>query len=106
LRPPRAHNERTAVVGLFGRNSGETALISAYLADVDRALISEVPFDVERLARLGLEDRRGNPSSYAMVVVSEGASMIGGQVVEYGQEDAYGHRRLGGIGQIAGEALR
>ena len=79
---------------------------SAYLADVDRALISEVPFDIERLARLVTDDRRRNPSRYAMVVVSEGASMIGGQVVEYGQEDAYGHKKLGGIGRIAGEALK
>ena len=106
LRTPTGSHERIAVVELFGRNSGETALISAYLADVDRALISEVPFDVERLARLVIEDKRRNPSNYAMVVISEGASMIGGQVVEYGQEDAYGHRKLGGIGLITGEALK
>src|SRR5919198_5546811 len=106
LRTPTGSHERIAVVELFGRNSGETALISAYLADVDRALISEVPFDIERLARLIARDKRDNPSNYAMVVISEGASMIGGQVVEYGQEDAYGHRKLGGIGQITGEALK
>jgi ATP-dependent phosphofructokinase / diphosphate-dependent phosphofructokinase len=106
LRTPAGSHERIAVVELFGRNSGETALISAYLADVDRAIISEVPFDVERLARLIAEDKRRNPSNYAIVVVSEGASMIGGQVIEYGQEDAYGHRKLGGIGQIAGTALK
>src|SRR5919202_6860504 len=106
LRTPAGSHERIAVVELFGRNSGETALISAYLADVDRALISEVPFDIERLARLLVEDKRRNPSNYAMVVISEGASMLGGQVVEYGQEDAYGHRKLGGIGQITGEALK
>jgi 6-phosphofructokinase 1 len=105
LRTPTGSHERVAVVELFGRNSGETALISAYLAEADRAIISEVPFDVERLARLLLEDKRRNPSNYAMVVISEGASMIGGQVIEYGQEDAYGHRKLGGIGQITGEAL-
>jgi ATP-dependent phosphofructokinase / diphosphate-dependent phosphofructokinase len=106
LRTPTGSHERIAVVELFGRNSGETALISAYLADVDRALISEVPFDIERLAKLVAGDKRRNPSNYAMVVISEGASMIGGQVVEYGQEDAYGHRKLGGIGQITGEALK
>ena len=61
---------------------------------------------MERLARLVVGDRRKNPSHYAMVVISEGASMLGGQVVEYGQEDAYGHRKLGGIGQVVGEALR
>ena len=106
LRTPTGSHERIAVVELFGRNSGETALISAYLADVDRALISEVPFDIERLARQIADDKQRNPSNYAMVVISEGASMLGGQVVEYGQEDAYGHRKLGGIGQITGEALR
>ena len=105
LRTPAGSHERIAVVELFGRNSGETALIAAYLADVDRALISEVPFDVERLAQQLADDKRNNPSNYAMVVISEGASMIGGQVVEYGQEDAYGHKKLGGIGQITGEAL-
>jgi len=106
LRTPAGSHERIAVVELFGRNSGETALISGYLADVDRALISEVPFDVERLAGFLIDDRKRNPSTYAVVVVSEGASMIGGQVVEYGQEDAYGHKKLGGIGQIVGDALK
>jgi ATP-dependent phosphofructokinase / diphosphate-dependent phosphofructokinase len=105
LRTPAGSHERIAVVELFGRNSGETALIAAYLADADRALISEVPFDVERLADLVVADRAANPSNYAIVVVSEGASMLGGQVVEYGQEDAYGHKKLGGIGQIVGAAL-
>ena len=106
LRTPSGSHERIAVVELFGRNSGETALISGYLADVDRAIISEVPFDVERLGRFLLEDKRRNPSNYAIMVISEGASMIGGQVIEYGQEDAYGHKKLGGIGQITGQALK
>lgn len=106
LRTPTGSHERIAVVELFGRNSGETALISAYLADVDRALISEVPFDIERLAQLVADDRQRNPSGYAMVAVSEGASMIGGQVLEYGQEDAYGHKKLGGIGMVVGEGLK
>ncbi len=106
LRTPAGSHERIAIVELFGRNSGETALVSAYLSDVDRALISEVPFDIERLAGMLVEDRAKNPSNYAIVVVSEGATMIGGQVVEYGQEDAYGHRKLGGIGTILGEAIK
>ena len=105
LRTPAGSHERIAVVELFGRNSGETALISAHLADVDRAIISEVPFDVERLAKLVADDRQRNPSNYAIIAISEGASMLGGQIVEYGQEDAYGHRKLGGIGQIAGDAI-
>ena len=106
LRTPAGSHERIAVVELFGRNSGETALISAYLSDADRALISEVPFDIERVSQLILDDRNTNPSNYAVLVVSEGASMLGGQVLEYGQEDAYGHKKLGGIGQVVGEAVK
>ncbi len=83
LRTVAGSHERIAVVELFGRNSGETALISAYLAGVDRALISEVPFDVEKLARFVEEDKASNPSNYAIVTMSEGAHLLGGQVVEY-----------------------
>ncbi len=106
LRTSAGSHERIAVIELFGRNSGETSLISSYLAGVDRALISEVPFDPERLADLVFKDKRTNPSNYAMVTVSEGAHMIGGKVVEYGETDAYGHKKLGGIGDITGEALK
>ena len=106
LRTSAGSHERIAVVELFGRNSGETSLISAYLAGVERALISEVPFDVEKLARMLVEDKKNNPSNYAIVTVSEGASMLGGQVIEYGQEDPYGHKKLGGIGEVVSEALQ
>lgn len=106
LRTSTGSHERIAVIELFGRNSGETSLISSYLASVDRALISEVPFDVEKLAKLVLQDKKTNPSNYAMVTISEGAHFLGGQVVEYGEADAYGHKKLGGIGQLTGEALK
>lgn len=106
LRTSTGSHERIAVVELFGRNSGETSLISSYLAGVDRAIISEVPFDPERLGELVMKDKRSNPSNYAMVTISEGAHMLGGKVVEYGETDAYGHRKLGGIGEITGEALK
>jgi 6-phosphofructokinase 1 len=106
LRTSTGSHERIAVVELFGRNSGETSLISSYLAGVDRAIISEVPYDPERLAELVLKDKRGNPSNYAMVTISEGAHMVGGKVVQYGEQDSYGHQKLGGIGQICGEALK
>lgn len=106
LRTSAGSHERIAVIELFGRNSGETSLISSYLAGVDRALISEVPFDPEQLAELVAHDKKTNPSNYAMVTVSEGAHMVGGKVVEYGETDAYGHRKLGGIGEITGEALK
>jgi ATP-dependent phosphofructokinase / diphosphate-dependent phosphofructokinase len=106
LRTVAGSHERIAVVELFGRNSGETSLITAYLAGVDRAIISEVPFDVERLARFLAEDKAHNPSNYAIMTISEGAHLLGGQIVEYGEEDAYGHRKLGGIGSVTERALK
>jgi 6-phosphofructokinase len=106
LRTVAGSHERIAVVELFGRNSGETSLISAYLAGVDRALISEVPFDVEKLARFLAVDKANNPSNYAVVTISEGAHLIGGQIVEYGEEDAYGHKKLGGTGSVTEQALK
>ncbi|MGH2389880.1 MAG: 6-phosphofructokinase [Chloroflexota bacterium] len=106
LRTPTGSHERIAVVELFGRNSGETALIASYLGDVDRTAIPEVPFDPERLAALVMEDKRRNPSNYAIIAVSEGATMLGGEIYETGPEDAYGHRKLGGIGQATGEAIK
>ncbi|HHH41286.1 MAG TPA: phosphofructokinase [Chloroflexi bacterium] len=106
LRTATGSHERIAIVELFGRNSGETSLIAAYLSGVDRAIISEVPFDPEKLAYLLQKDKRENPSHYAMMTISEGAQMIGGTVIESGPEDAYGHRRLGGIGEVTGREIQ
>jgi len=106
LRTTTGSHERIAVIELFGRHSGETALISGFLAGADRVLISEVAFDADRLAGFLTADRAANPSNYAMVVVSEGATMIGGAVQESGQADAYGHRKLGGIGDLTAAALK
>jgi 6-phosphofructokinase 1 len=106
IRTPAGSHERIAVVELFGRNSGETALISAYLSGADRALIAEVPFNVERLGQFLVEDRADNPSDYAIAVISEGATMEGGDIVERGEADAYGHRKLGGIGQQTAQAIK
>ncbi|MGD9048520.1 MAG: ATP-dependent 6-phosphofructokinase [Anaerolineae bacterium] len=107
LRTTSGSHERISIVELFGRNSGETSLISAYLADVDRAIISEVPFDIQKLAILLLQDKYENPSNYSIMTISEGARELGGDLVHYaGDEDAYGHKKLGGIGQITGERLK
>jgi 6-phosphofructokinase len=107
LRTTCGSHERLAIIELFGRNSGETALISAYLADVDRAIISEVHFDCQKLALLLVQDKYNNPSNYAIVTISEGAREIGGGLIHYdGDEDAYGHRKLGGIGKVTGERLK
>jgi 6-phosphofructokinase 1 len=106
LRTSTGSHERIAVVELFGRYSGETSLVTAYLAGVDRAVISEVPFDVERLAHLLMADKHANPSNYAMVTISEGATIAGGEMIVSGEEDAYGHRKLGGIGSVTGDLIR
>ena len=106
LRTSTGSHERLAVVELFGRYSGETSLISAYLAGADRAIISEIPCEVERLAELLMRDRATNPSNYAIVTVSEGATLEGGDLHLRGEADAYGHRKLGGIGQQLAERLK
>jgi 6-phosphofructokinase 1 len=106
LRTATGSHERIAVVELFGRYSGETALVTAYLAGVQRTIISEVPFDIDRLADLLVEDKASNPSNYAMVTISEGARLLGGEMVLSGREDAFGHRKLGGIGALTGELLK
>ena len=107
LRTPSGSHERIAIVELFGRNSGETSLIAAYLADVDRAIISEVPFDVQKLGLLLVQDKYNNPSNYAIMTISEGAREAAGDLIHYdGDEDAYGHKKLGGIGAVTGEKLK
>jgi 6-phosphofructokinase len=106
LRTSTGSHERIAVIELFGRYCGETSLISAYLSGVDRAIISEVAFDPERLAKLIMEDKKANPKNYAMIVVSEGARMVRGEMILSGETDAYGHRKLGGIGEETGAILK
>lgn len=106
LRTTTGSHERICVVELFGRNSGETSLIAAYLADVDRAIISEVPFDVDKLVDFLVADRSNNPSNYAIMTISEGAHTVGGSVTETGMEDAYGHKKLGGVGYLVSEAIK
>ena len=106
LRTCTGSHERIGVIELFGRYCGETSLISAYLAGVDRAIISEVPFDPKRLAELIMKDKRANPKNYAIVTISEGARMVGGELLASGEEDPYGHKKLGGIGEVTGELLK
>lgn len=103
LRTGAGSHERFLVVELFGRHSGETCLLASYLGGVDRAIIAEVPFECEKLYELLARDRRDNPSNYAVVAVSEGATVVGGSIIERGEADAYGNRRLGGIGEVISE---
>ncbi len=106
MRTSVGSHERIGVVELFGRNSGETSLLSSYLSYVDRAIISEVPFDINRLAKFLMDDKRNNPSNYAIMTISEGAIMEGGDIIESGEADAYGHRKLGGVGEMAAAEIK
>lgn len=106
LRTSAGSHERIAVIELFGRYSGETSLIAAYLSGVERAIISEIPFNPEKLANFLMADKENNPSNYAMVTISEGATIQGGEMVMRGKEDAYGHKKLGGIGAITGDLIK
>ena len=99
-------HERIGVVELFGRHSGATSFYAAYLAAADRAIIPEVPFDIERLAALLTGDRDRSPSNYAIMTISEGAVPKGGTHMESGEEDAFGHKKLGGIGDAVAKELK
>ena len=85
-------HERIGVFRIFGRDAGFTALYTAYVTSV-RCVIPEVEFDLESLVQLLAEDRRNNPSGYSLVIASEGAVWKGRHVEEYGEADAYGHRK-------------
>lgn len=98
-------HERIGVFRIFGRDAGFTALYAAYATSI-RCLIPEYPFDLHHLANLLMEDKRNNPSNYALVVISEGAVWKGEAVGEYGEADAYGHRKKVDIGQALGEQLK
>lgn len=106
MRTSVGSHERIGIVELFGRNSGETSLISAYLAYVDRAIITEVHCNVDRLAEFLMKDKTDNPSNYAIMTISEGAILEGGSVIETGEEDAYGHKKLGGVGELVSEQIK
>ena len=106
LRTSIGSHERIGVFELFGRNSGETSLISGFLSYADRTIICEVPFNFEKLAHLIMDDKKKNPANYAIITISEGAVPEGGQIIESGEEDAYGHKKLGGIGEIVGDQIK
>lgn len=98
-------HERIGIFRIFGRDAGFTALYTAYVT-AGRCVIPEVEFDLDRLIAILLEDKRNNPSRYAFVIVSEGAVWEGHSVEEYGEADAYGHKKKVDIGHALGEEIR
>jgi 6-phosphofructokinase 1 len=106
LRTTVESHERIGVVELFGRRSGETALLSGFLAQVDRTIIAEVPADLEILFPLVADDKTSNPAGYAMCVISEGATIKGSE--EDGSELSKSASERGeeGVGQQLGRAIK
>ena len=98
-------HERIGVFRIFGRDSGFTALYTAYVTSI-RCVIPELPFDLEKLVALLYEDRKNNPSRYSLVIASEGAVWKGHEVAEYGEADAYGHRKKVNIGEALADEIK
>jgi len=95
-------HERIGIFRIFGRDAGYTALYTAYVTSI-RCCIPEFKVDRDKLIELVLEDKRNNSSSYALVLLSEGAEWEGYQIQEYGQADAFGHRKKANIAEVLNE---
>jgi len=106
IRTSADSHERIGIIELFGRHSGEPALISGYVASADRVLIPEVPFDLARFAEQIRQDREDNPRNYSLAVVAEGAFPEGGSIVYEGGKDMTGQSRLGGVARLIAAELR
>jgi 6-phosphofructokinase 1 len=85
-------HERIGIFRVFGRDAGHTALYTAYVTSL-RCCIPEYHVNLGKLIELLMADKRNNPSNYALVILSEGAEWEGYEVKEYGEPDAYGHRK-------------
>lgn len=107
LRTSAGSHERFLVLEVFGRYAGFTAMLPTMGGAAHRCVIPEHKFNMEQLAELMVSDRRKNPSRYSTVLVSEGAMFDGGEMVFQGDAaDAYGHKKLGGIGDLVSHELK
>lgn len=107
LRTVAGSHERLMVLEVFGRYAGFTAMLPTMAGSANRCVIPEHKFEIERLAELMMLDRKYNPSHYAVVLVSEGAMFKGGEMVFADTTtDAFGHAKLGGIGDLVSARLK
>ena len=107
LRTSAGSHERILVMEVFGRYAGFTAMLPAMAGAANRCVIPEYKFDIDQLTQLLVEDRNQNPSKYSVVLVSEGAMFKGSEMIFTNQEkDAYGHAKLGGIGDLISIELK
>jgi 6-phosphofructokinase 1 len=107
LRTVGGSHERIVVLEVFGRYAGFTAMLPTMAGAAHRCVIPEYKFDIERLTELLMQDRAKNSSRYSVVLVSEGAMFEGGEMVfEDRSTDAYGHMKLGGIGDLVSARIK
>jgi 6-phosphofructokinase len=107
LRTSAGSHERFLVLEVFGRYAGFTAMLPTMAGAADRCVIPEYRFDIDQLTELLVQDRFRNPSRYSVVLVSEGAMFEGGEMIFMdATKDAYGHKKLGGIGDLVGAELK
>lgn len=107
LRTTAGSHERFLVIEVFGRYAGFTALLPTMAGAANRCVIPEHQFDIDRLTELMVQDRVTNPSNYSVVLVSEGAMFKGQDMVfENAEMDMYGHKKLGGIGDVVSSKLK
>ncbi len=107
LRTSAGSHERFLVIEVFGRYAGYTALLPTMAGAANRCVIPEYKFKIDRLCELLVHDWYSNPSHYSVVLVSEGAMFEGGEMIfQNDEQDAYGHKKLGGIGDVISEQLK
>jgi ATP-dependent phosphofructokinase / diphosphate-dependent phosphofructokinase len=98
-------HERIGVFRIFGRDAGYTALYAAYVTSL-RCAIPEYEFDLQQMIELLMRDKQSNPSGYALVILSEGAAWKGYEVREYGEPDAFGHRKKANVGEDLSDQIK
>lgn len=97
-------HERVGIFRVFGRDAGYTALYTAYVTSL-RCGIPEYSFDLDHMIELVMNDKKNNPSNYALLVLSEGARWDGYQIKEYGEPDAFGHRKKFSVAESFSDEL-
>ena len=107
LRTPAGSHERFLVMEVFGRYAGFTAMLPTLAGASHRCLIPEFKFDLDHLTEIMVDDRNSSASKYSMVMISEGAMIEGQDMIFEGDEaDAYGHKKLGGIGDVVSSEIK
>jgi ATP-dependent phosphofructokinase / diphosphate-dependent phosphofructokinase len=107
LRTSAGSHERMLILEVFGRYAGFTAMLPTMAGAANRCVIPEYKFNIDKLTELLVEDRNHNPSKYSVALISEGAMFEGGDMIfEADAKDAFGHKKLGGIGNIVADRVK